>query len=324
MMRILIKAWPRAHLVTARRRRTKIEVYDITPTLKLLDLEVPLPGFKQFIGVYLFRGEKTALIDVGPKSAIPHLLATLAELGMSPREIDYIILTHVHIDHAGGTGLAIKEMSNARVLVHSRARSHLIDPTILWEASLKTLGDIAVKYGSIDPVPEDKIMVATDEMRIELGKALTLEVYLTPGHATHHLSLFDRANGVLIAGEAAGVCTDGAVRPGTPPPFKLADALASVDRLIALEPQKLCYAHFGCYDNGLERLKRYKEQLSLWSGIIGSATDAGRSVAEIVQLLREKDGNLAYLDGLDRDEYAGEMALLGSHIQGLAASVRKS
>ncbi len=307
-----------------RRRRTKIKVYDITPTLKLLDLAVPLPGFKQFIGVYLFRGEKTAVIDVGPKSAIPNLFSALAELDISPREVDYIILTHVHIDHAGGTGLAIKEMSNARVLAHSRARSHLIDPTILWEASLKTLGDVAIRYGSIDPVPEDKIIVATDEMRIELGKALTLEVYLTPGHATHHLSLFDRANGVLIAGEAAGVCTDGAVRPGTPPPFKLADAFASVDRLIALEPQKLCYAHFGCYDDGLNRLKRYRDQLSLWSGTIGSATDAGKSVAEIVQLLREQDSNLAYLDRLGREEYAGEMELLGSHIQGLAASVRKS
>jgi len=310
-------------LLPDRRRRTEIKIYEINPTLKLLDLAVPLPGFKQFIGVYLFRGEKTAVVDVGPKSAIPNLFSALAELGISPREVDYIVLTHVHIDHAGGTGMAIREMSNAKVLAHSRARSHLIDPTILWEASLKTLGDVAVRYGSIDPVPEDKILVATDEMRLELGKALTLEVYLTPGHATHHLSLFDRANSVLIAGEAAGVCTDGAVRPGTPPPFKLEDALASVDRLITLAPEKLCYAHFGCYDNGLDRLKRYKEQLLSWYRIIDSATSDGKSVAEIIKLLREKDSNLAYLDRLGREEYAGEMELLGSHIQGLAASVRK-
>ena len=290
----------------------------------MLNLELPIPGFKQFIGVYLFRGEKTALVDVGPKSAIPHLLSAIAELGISPKEIDYIVLTHVHIDHAGGVGIAIREMSNAKVLAHSRARSHLIDPTVLWEASLKTLGDIAINYGSIEPVPEDRIVVVTDQMQLELGNGLTLEIYLTPGHATHHLSLFDRANSVLIAGEAAGVCTDGVLRPGTPPPFRLEDALASLDRLITLKPQKLCYAHFGCYDNGLERLKRYKEQLLLWYGIIDSATNAGKSLEEFMLLLREKDRSLDYLDGLDRDEYARELALLSNSIQGLAGSVRKS
>lgn len=304
-------------------RRTRIGVYAITSTLGFLNLELPIPGYKQFIGVYLFHGEKTAIIDVGPKSAIPHLLSAIAELGMSPKEIDYIVLTHVHIDHAGGVGMAIREMSNAKVLAHSRARSHLIDPKVLWEASLKALGDIAIKYGSIESVPEDRIAVATDQMQLELGNGLTLEIYLTPGHATHHLSLFDRANGVLIAGEAAGVCTGGAVRPSTPPPFKLADALSSIDKLITLEPQKLCYAHFGCYDNGLERLKLYKEQLLLWHNIINSATNVGKNLEEILLLLRERDRSLDYLDGLDRDEYARELALLGNTIYGLAGSVQK-
>ena len=282
-----------------------------------------MPGYKQFIGMYLFRGEKTAVIDVGPKSAIPYLLSAIAELGINPKEIDYIILTHVHIDHAGGVGMAIKEMSNAKVLAHSRARSHLIDPTVLWEASLKVLGDIAIKYGSIDPVPEDRIVVAADQMQLELGSGLRLEVYLTPGHAPHHLSLFDRANSVLIVGEAAGVCADGIVRPSTPPPCRLEDVLSSVDKLIALEPQKLCYAHFGCYDNGLERLKLYKKQLLLWHDIISSATDAGKSMEEILLLLREKDSSLDYLDSLGRDEYARGVTMVGSTIYGLAGSVRK-
>lgn len=251
-------------------------------------------------------------------------MAALNELNISPKEIDYIILTHIHIDHAGGVGMAIKEMSNTKVLAHSRAHSHLIDPTVLWESSLKTLGDIAVGYGRIDPVPEDSIVEARDEMTIELGKRLKLEVYLTPGHATHHLSLYDRANSILIAGEAAGVCTDGAVKPGTPPPFKLWDALASVDRLIKLAPQKICYAHFGCYGNGLHRLKIYKEQLLSWSRITSSATDAGKNVREIIKLLREQDSNLAYIDRLDSEEYAQEMELLESHIQGLAASIQNS
>ena len=305
-------------------RRIKIKLSTITPTLRLIDLGLPMPGYKQSMGVYLFRGAKTALVDVGPKSAIPHLFSALAELNISPEEIDYIMLTHIHIDHAGGVGLAIREMSNAKVLTHSRARSHLIDPTVLWQASLQVLGDIAVKYGSIEPVPEDRIVVATDQMQLELGDGLTLEVYLTPGHAPHHISLFDRANSVLISGEAAGICTAGAVRPNTPPPFKLEDALSSIDKLIALKPEKLCYAHLGCYDSGLERLKLYREQLLSWYNIINSAVKAGKSLEEILSLLREKDRSLDYLGSLGRDEYAREMALLGSSIQGLVELVRKS
>ena len=298
-----------------------MEIHAITPTLRLLNLQPPIPGYKRFIGAYLFSGEKNAIIDVGPTAAIPNLLSALTEAGMSPKEIDYIVLTHIHIDHAGGVGTAIKELSNAKVLAHSRARSHLIDPTMLWKGSLKTLGDLALKYGPIEAVPEDRIVVATDQMKLDLGHGLALEIHLTPGHAAHHLSIFDRASGVLIAGEAAGVCIDGAVRLATPPPFKLEETLSSIDKLIALEPQRLCYGHFGCYDNGLERLKLYREKLLAWYETVNSAARAGKNPEDILQLLREKDKSLAYLDGLDKDEYNREFVLLVNTINGLAEPV---
>ena len=298
-----------------------MEIHAITPTLRLLNLQPPIPGYKRFIGAYLFSGEKNAIIDVGPTAAIPNLLSALTEAGMSPKEIDYIVLTHIHIDHAGGVGTAIKELSNAKVLAHSRARSHLIDPTMLWKGSLKTLGDLALKYGPIEAVPEDRIVVATDQMKLDLGHGLALEIHLTPGHAAHHLSIFDRASGVLIAGEAAGVCIDGMVRLATPPPFKLEETLSSIDKLIALQPQRLCYGHFGCYDNGLERLKLYREKLLAWYETVNSAARAGKNPEDILQLLREKDKSLAYLDGLDRDEYNREFVLLVNTINGLAEPV---
>ena len=298
-----------------------MEIHAITPTLRLLNLQPPIPGYKEFIGAYLFSGEKNAIIDVGPTAAIPNLLSALTEAGMSPKEIDYIVLTHIHIDHAGGVGTAIKELSNAKVLAHSRARSHLIDPTMLWKGSLKTLGDLALKYGPIEAVPEDRIVVATDQMKLDLGHGLALEIHLTPGHAAHHLSIFDRASGVLIAGEAAGVCIDGMVRLATPPPFKLEETLSSIDKLIALEPQRLCYGHFGCYDNGMERLKLYKEELLTWYETVNSAARAGKNPEDILLLLREKDKSLAYLDGLGRDDYNREFALLINTIKGLAEPV---
>jgi len=166
-----------------------MEVYAITPTLRLLNLQPPIPGYGRFIGAYLFCGEKSAIVDTGPAAVAPNLLSALSQVGMDPAEIDYIVLTHIHIDHAGGVGTVIKELTNARVLAHSRARSHLIDPTKLWQGSLKTLGDLALKYGPIEPVPEDRIVVATDQVKLDLGRGLALEIYLTPGHAAHHLSV---------------------------------------------------------------------------------------------------------------------------------------
>ncbi|MBN2462332.1 MAG: MBL fold metallo-hydrolase [Dehalococcoidia bacterium] len=300
-----------------------MEIYTITPNLRLLNLQPPIPGYGKFIGAYLFCGEKNAIIDVGPKTAIPNLLQALTELNLSPDEIDYILLTHIHIDHAGGVGTAAREMSQAKVLAHSRAVPHLVDPTVLWQNSLKTLGELALKYGEIEPVPEHRIIAATDQMRLNLGHGLTLEIYLTPGHATHHLSIFDRSSGVLIAGEAAGVCAEDAIRPTTPPPFKLEETLSSIDKLINLEPQKLCYGHFGCYDNGVERLKSYRQKLLDWHKTVGAAAKAGKTPEDILTLLREKDNSLSYLDRLGRDEYSREFVLLINSIKGLAGSVQK-
>jgi glyoxylase-like metal-dependent hydrolase (beta-lactamase superfamily II) len=160
-------------------------------------------------------------------------------------------------------------------------------------------------------------MVASDRMKLDLGKGLELEIYLTPGHASHHLSLFERASGVLIAGEAAGVCVNGGLRPGAPPPFDVKAALASIDRLIELKPRMICYGHFGCYDDAVARLKRFREQLLFWHETINSLARAGQQPEEILALLRKQDCNLDYLNRLSRDEYYQEHIFLINTIQGL-------
>lgn len=294
------------------------EILTVTPNIRLLHLQPPIPGYNKFIGPYLISGEKNAVVDTGPAAAIPSLLSSLTKIGMNPADIDYIVFTHIHIDHAGGAGGVARALPNARVLAHIRAHEHLINPIALWEASLKVLGDYAIKSGPIEPVSEDRLMDATDQMKLDLGHELTLEIYLTPGHAVHHLSLFDRANGILLAGEAAGVCINGAIRMATPPPFKLEVTLSSIDKLIALEPRKLCYSHFGCYDNGLERLKLYRRKLVEWYEIISSAASGGKNPEEILKVLREKDKDLDYLDKLDSDVYSRELSLLVNSIRGIA------
>jgi glyoxylase-like metal-dependent hydrolase (beta-lactamase superfamily II) len=292
-------------------------VQEITPSLKLLSSRPPLAGFEDFIGSYLFCGEKKVLIDTGPKVAIPGLLTALSQAQVHPDEIEYIILTHIHMDHAGGIGLAVKEMKNAQVVAHSRAYNHLVDPTVLWEASQATLGRLAQKYGSIDPVAENKISIAGDGMKLDLGKGLVIELYLTPGHAPHHLCVFDRHDGILLAGDLAGVYTNGFLRPGTPPPFRLQDYLQSLDRMIALEPLKLCYAHFGCYDDAIERLRAVREQTLLWYEIAQKEAKNGKTSDEIFRLLLARDKTIDKMNTLDKGTFQREYSITLNTISGL-------
>ncbi len=258
------------------------------------------------------------MIDTGPASAISSFMTALRAIGMNPGDIHYIIFTHIHIDHAGSAGLAARQLPNARVIAHARAHEHLSKPKALWEASLKVLGDYAVKSGPIEPVPEDRIIDAVDGMKLNLGGELTVEIYLTPGHASHHLSVFYRAAGLLFTGEAAGVCINGAVRLATPPPFKLDVTLASIDKLIKLEPARLCYSHFGCYGNGLERLKLYRKKVVRWYEVVNTAVKHGKKLDDILKALRAEDRELAYLDHLEKDVYARELSLIYNSIRGLA------
>lgn len=292
-------------------------IQNITPTLKLLNSRLEIPGYQSYIGAYLIRGEKKALVDIGPRAAVKGVLASLSEAGLHPEEIDYIILTHIHIDHCGGTGTALKSLKNARVLVHPRGRSHLIDPTALWNASLETSGEQAIKYGQIEPVPEEKILVAEDGMKLDLGKGLVLELYMTPGHAAHHLSVFERTNGVLLAGDSAGLYTNGVLRLTSPPPFRLADYLTSLDRMIALQPKLLGYAHYGCYPDAVARLWATKEKAQMWYDIAQAGAKAGKTPEQVAQEIRDKDKDLAYLSTLDNDEFRRDYSMFVTSIHGM-------
>ncbi len=296
-----------------------MDVFQVSPSIRLIDLD-PFVGYRRFIGGYLVCGEeKKAVIETGPTAAVPNLLAALDDLGVARDEIDYLLLTHIHIDHGGGVGAAARAMPNARVVVHERGRRHLVDPTRLWQASIDTLGDLARRYGEIEAVPGERIIDAGDGMEIDLG-GVVLETLLTPGHAPHHLSVYCRPDDVLVAGEAAGCLCDGRPRPATPPPFRMEVSLASLDRLIALAPDKICFGHFGCHDDAVTRMKTARQQLVTWYETINAAAAAGKEPVEILARLREEDSALDFLDGLDEATFEREHSLLFNTIRGMTTT----
>ncbi len=301
-----------------------MEIVRIEPGISLIDLEPPIPGFKGFLGTYVIQSDKIALIDVGPTSSINHLLLGLAELKIKYEEVNYILCGHIHLDHSGGVGRAIKMMPKATCVVHEKGKYHLANPAKLWQGSLQTLGKLAQDYGEPEAVDENRLTAAYEGMKIDLG-GMKLEVLLTPGHASHHMSFLDRKVGRLFAGEAAGVAfpASGGSRPATPEPFDLRQALTSLDKLIDSNPNQIFYGHFGSAPDAVEHLRQFKRQLLLWGKIIARHLDDQAEWQVIFEEIKAEDSAVLDLLKLPEDRLQRELNFIKNNINGLRQYLRK-
>ena len=241
-----------------------MNISEVAPKLYLIALDQKkLPGFVSFIGSWLYKGEKTFLVDVGPSATIPDLSDALKTLGV--QRLDAVLLTHIHIDHAGGIGDLISRFPDTPAVCHKSGIPHLEDPARLWEGSVKTLGDTARAYGPFQPVPKGLIQDA------EIYREHGIMPLLTPGHAPHHVSYL--IGDYLFAGEAGGVFSalpDGNfyLRPATPPRFFPETSTRSLESLMAVPHKLICYGHFGMTKNTPQILESHKAQLQLWADVI--------------------------------------------------------
>jgi glyoxylase-like metal-dependent hydrolase (beta-lactamase superfamily II) len=196
---------------------------------------------------------RAAFVDVGTNFSVPYLLAALDALGVARTAVDYLLLTHVHLDHAGGAGALLRELPNARALLHPRGAPHLIEPAKLIAGSKVVYGEarFASLYGDLVPLPPERVHVVADGERVALGER-TLELIHTPGHALHHYAVVDAAHHSIFPGDTFGISyrafdtARGAfIFPTTTPTqFDPEQLLASIDRMLGYAPRAMYLMHF--------------------------------------------------------------------------------
>ncbi len=289
---------------------------EIGKNLFIVDLETG--GFKNLIASYILKGNKPIIVETGPTSSIPNLLSGLKELNVKPEDVAYVALTHVHIDHSGGTGTLLKSLPNAKVIVHSKGAPHLKDPAKLWVATKEVLGSVAEMFGEPEPVHEERIIVAGEGATFDAGNGVKLKAVEAPGHASHNLSYYEFLNEAVFSGDSAGayISEFDTVFPTTPPPFRPDIALISLDKLVSLNPKVLCYSHFGSAKDAVKRLRDYAVQIKLWLRITEEGVKKGESAEAIGEAIFREDGRVREIASVLKENPVHRKTLIENSVQG--------
>jgi len=294
-------------------------IHHLAPRLYQIVLTPPIKGFDNFIAAWLVQGpEAVYLVDVGPAVTVAQLTDALGTLGVD--HLDYICLTHIHIDHAGAIGHLTRRFTETPVICHPKGAAHIVDPERLWQGTIKTLGDTARVYERMLPVAPSSI---ADESDLAAAPFQLLD---TPGHSPHHYAI--AAAEYLFAGEAGGVCLplasgDVYLRPATPPRFFLETSLDSIDRILAAAPRAICYGHFGLQNDGVQMLARHRDQLLFWEKTLAAALNEGDSglpenYEGLVDLMLRKDPDLKGFEQLAPEVQERERGFLLNSVKGFA------
>ncbi|HEY3843785.1 MAG TPA: MBL fold metallo-hydrolase, partial [Acidimicrobiales bacterium] len=172
----------------------------------VLEIDTLLGGWERVTAGYLIEGDAPVLIETGSQSSVPVLLAALDQIGVGPRELAGVAVTHIHLDHAGGVGDVARAFPNATVYVHQKGARHLADPTRLIDSAARVYGPLLDSlYGRMDPTEAERLHVVADGEEIEVSPGRTLVAVDSPGHAKHHVGFHDSSSGILFAGDAVGV-----------------------------------------------------------------------------------------------------------------------
>ncbi|HMO57752.1 MAG TPA: MBL fold metallo-hydrolase [Roseiflexaceae bacterium] len=297
---------------------------DLPPGVSMIDaLHLGRP---HVIAAYLLTGDAPALVDPGPASTLPAIEAGLAAHGLTIDDLHAVLLTHIHLDHAGAAGTLARRNPRLRVYVHQRGAPHLIAPERLINSAQRIYGDqMAALWGEFLPLPADRLSILHGGETIQLGSR-RIEVLDAPGHASHHVVYLEPAFGSAWVGDIAGARLPGAnyIQPATPPPdIDLEAWRATIDTLLAMHPQTLLLTHFGPSGNPAHHFAELWQATTTWADVVRSSLahseDEATAIARL-QLLT--DQALSAAPAAVRAEYA-QAASVAMSWHGLARYWRK-
>ena len=276
----------------------------------VFQIDTKMAGYHGITAGYLIRSDRPCLVETGTAPSAPVVRDALTALGIGPRDLSTVVVTHIHLDHAGGVGDIARMFPAARVVVHTKGARHLADPSRLMASARMVWGDdLDWLFGTLAPTPAERIESVEDTGVVDLGGGRRLDSHYSPGHAKHHVGLLDSVSGDLYVGDAAGMYLPetGDLRAATPlPDFDLDAALNSVALFGALRPERLLFSHYGPVGAVQETLERSAEEIKVWVEETRRAHREGLDLDHAVALVHErtKDRYRVLQPGVD--DYAAE------------------
>ena len=259
---------------------------------EVFQIDTRMAGYSQITAGYLIRADRPCLVETGTAPSAPVVSDALASLGIGPRDLATVVVTHIHLDHAGGVGDIAAMFPAAEIVVHERGARHLADPSRLMSSARQVYGSaLDAWFGELKPTSADRIRSVEERGSVDLGAGRRLYSHYSPGHAKHHVGLIDSATGDLYVGDAAGVFIQETrdLRPASPPPdFDLPLALESLQLFSALGPTRLLFSHFGPVTEVAETLGRSAEELNVWVAETRRARGEGLDLEHTVAMVHER------------------------------------
>ena len=268
----------------------RAETFEAAPRITGIDTQ--MAGRSKVTSAYLLPASEPALIETGPTTSVGAVHKGLRSLDLGPEDLAHIVVTHIHLDHAGGVGRLATSFPSAIVWVHERGAPHLVDPSKLVSSAARVYGEerMADLFGPVDPVPDARVRAVSEGDRIALGER-ALEVLYTPGHASHHVSLIDSETGALFTGDALGVHLPDVrvLRPATPPPdIDIELGVDSIRRIRSRARSVLMFSHFGPVTEVEELCSLAERRLRKWADIVREGLEETDDLDRIAALLTRR------------------------------------
>lgn len=258
----------------------------------IVAVDTQMAGMTELVAGYLIPGDRPAVIETGPATVARTLVDGLAHLGVGRDDVAYLVVSHIHLDHAGAAGDLVDVFPRAQVVVHREGARHMADPSKLMASAYRVFGPrLDELFGPLKAVPADRLMAVDPGDTLDLGRGRTLEIIEATGHARHHMAVQDSESGVIFVGDSMGVYVPeaGVLRPATPPPdFDLDLAVATLRRFRERDPSGLYLTHFGPAPADRDMLAEAEERLRRYGDIVHEAMQESDDLEFLVGRLRER------------------------------------